>query len=192
MPHADLDDVRLHYEFDGPADKPVLALSNSLGTNLHMWDPVMPALSGDYRVLRYDMRGHGESTVSPGLYTIPHLAEDLLSLTDTLGIKQFFFCGLSVGGMIGIWLGIHAAHRLKKLVLANTAARIGTRKAGMIASRKSRAAGSLPSQMASSSAGSRLAFVRRSPGRWRPRARCCWPRRRLDMLPQVPPFAIWT
>lgn len=126
MPHADLDDVRLHYEFDGPADKPVLALSNSLGTNLHMWDTVVPALSGDYRVLRYDMRGHGESTVSPGPYTIPHLGEDLLSLTETLGIQQFFFCGLSVGGMIGIWLGIHAAHRLKKLVLANTAARIGT------------------------------------------------------------------
>ncbi len=126
MPHADLDDVRLHYEFDGPADKPVLVLSNSLGTNLHMWDSVMPSLTGEYHVLRYDMRGHGESTVSPGLYTIPHVAEDLLSLTDTLGIKRFFFCGLSVGGMIGIWLGIHAAHRLKKLVLANTAARIGT------------------------------------------------------------------
>jgi 3-oxoadipate enol-lactonase len=125
MPHADLDDVRLYYEFDGPADKPVLVLSNSLGTNLHMWDPVMPSLTGGYRVLRYDMRGHGQSTVSPGLYTIPHLAEDLLSLTDTLGIQKFFFCGLSVGGMIGIWLGIHAAHRLKKLVLANTAACIG-------------------------------------------------------------------
>jgi 3-oxoadipate enol-lactonase len=127
MPYADLDDVRLHYEFDGPADKPVLALSSSLGTNLHMWDRVIASLTGEYRVLRYDMRGHGESSVPTGSYMISHLAEDFLSLADTLEIRQCVFCGLSVGGMIGIWLGIHASQRLKKLVLANTAARIGTR-----------------------------------------------------------------
>jgi 3-oxoadipate enol-lactonase len=126
MPYADLDDVRLHYEFDGPADRPVLALSNSLGTNLHMWDRLIPSLTGAYRVLRYDMRGHGESSDPTGPYMIAQLGEDFLSLADTLGIRQLFFCGLSVGGMIGIWLGIHAPQRLQKLVLANTAARIGT------------------------------------------------------------------
>jgi 3-oxoadipate enol-lactonase len=126
MPYADLDDVRLHYEFDGPADRPVLALSNSLGTNLHMWDGLIPSLIGEYRVLRYDMRGHGESSVPNGPYMIAQLGEDFLFLADTLGIRRLFFCGLSVGGMIGIWLGIHAPQRLQKLVLANTAARIGT------------------------------------------------------------------
>src|SRR5471032_3214681 len=88
MPYADLDDVRLHYEFDGPADKPVLALSSSLGTNLHMWDRVIASLTGEYRVLRYDMRGHGESSVPTGSYMISHLAEDFLSLADTLEIRQ--------------------------------------------------------------------------------------------------------
>ena len=126
MPDVDLDQVRIHYQFDGPANGPVLVLSNSLGTGLPMWDRVLPAFTQQYRVLRYDTRGQGASSVPPGPYTLEVLAQDVLSLLSTLGIEHCFFCGLSLGGMTGIWLGIHAQDRVRKLVLANTAAHIGT------------------------------------------------------------------
>jgi 3-oxoadipate enol-lactonase len=124
MPDLDLRDVRIRYQFDGPENGPLLVLSNSLGTSFHMWDRVMPALTKHYRVLRYDTRGQGASSVPPGPYTIKLLASDLLSLLDVLSIEHCFFCGLSLGGMTGIWLGIHAQARMQKLILANTAARI--------------------------------------------------------------------
>jgi 3-oxoadipate enol-lactonase len=126
MPDADLDQVRIHYQFDGPETAPVVVLSNSLGCGLRMWDRVMPAFTQQYRVLRYDTRGQGASSVPQGPYTLELLAHDVLSLLSVLGIEHCFFCGLSLGGMTGIWLGIHAQDRVRKLVLANTAARIGT------------------------------------------------------------------
>jgi len=126
MPVLKLADGDLNYRFDGPADKPVLVLSNSLGTDLGMWDAQIPAFAEHFRVLRYDTRGHGLSLVSPGPYSIEQLGRDLLALLDGLGIRKASFCGLSMGGLIGQWLGIHAGERLGKLVLCNTAAKIGS------------------------------------------------------------------
>lgn len=125
MPFIDVNDGRLHYRFDGPSDAPVLLLSNSLGTDLTMWGPQVPAFSRTFRVLRYDSRGHGASSVTPGPYTLEQLAGDALALLDGLGLTRVHFCGLSLGGMVGMWLGTHAPERVDRLVLANTAAHIG-------------------------------------------------------------------
>ncbi|MDB6145657.1 MAG: pcaD [Pseudomonas sp.] len=125
MGFVQLADGELHYQLEGPLDAPVLVLSNSLGTDLHMWDTQMPVFSKHFRVLRYDTRGHGHSLVTPGPYSIEQLGRDVLALLDGLGIKQAHFCGLSMGGLIGQWLGIHANDRLRKLVVCNTAAKIG-------------------------------------------------------------------
>ncbi len=126
MPFADVAGAQLHYRFDGAEDAPVVMLSNSLGTNLSMWDGQLPALARRYRVLRYDSRGHGQSAATPGPYTIEQLARDALGLLDSLDLVQVSFCGLSMGGMVGQWLGANAAQRVSRLVLCNTAARIGT------------------------------------------------------------------
>ncbi|KAF1069231.1 MAG: 3-oxoadipate enol-lactonase 2 [Pseudomonas citronellolis] len=126
MPFARLADGDLHYQLDGPADAPVLVLSNSLGTDLHMWDAQIAAFSQHFRVLRYDTRGHGASLVTPGPYSIEQNARDVLALLDQLDIAQASFCGLSMGGLIGQWLGIHAGPRIQRLVLCNTAAKIGS------------------------------------------------------------------
>jgi 3-oxoadipate enol-lactonase len=126
MPTARLPDVTLHYRIDGDASSPPLLLSNSLGTSLEMWEPQMAALAGRFRVIRYDSRGHGQSTATRGPYTIEQVANDALGLLDALKIPRAHFCGLSMGGMVGMWLGIHAPQRIDRLVLANTAARIGT------------------------------------------------------------------
>lgn len=120
-----LADGELHYQLEGPVDAPVLVLSNSLGTDLHMWDTQMPVFTRHFRVLRYDTRGHGQSLVTPGEYSIEELGRDVLALLDGLSIQQAHFCGLSMGGLIGQWLGIHANDRLHKLVVCNTAAKIG-------------------------------------------------------------------
>jgi 3-oxoadipate enol-lactonase len=126
VPFAHLTDVRLHYRIDGDAASPPLLLSNSLGTSLEMWQPQMPALAGRYRVVRYDSRGHGQSEVTPGPYTIDQLASDASGLLDTLSIPRAHVCGLSMGGGVAMWLAIHAPERVDRLVLANTGARIGT------------------------------------------------------------------
>ncbi|MEP7328017.1 MAG: 3-oxoadipate enol-lactonase [Betaproteobacteria bacterium] len=123
MPFADLPGIRLHYRIDGAADAPVLIMSNSLGTTIDMWAPQLAAMRG-MRVLRYDTRGHGKSGLTSGPYTIEVLGRDVLALADHLRIDRFDFCGLSMGGMTGQWLGIHAPTRLRRLILANTAARI--------------------------------------------------------------------
>jgi 3-oxoadipate enol-lactonase len=118
--------ARIHYAIEGPDGAPILAFSNSLGTNYSMWDPQTQELRKKLRVLRYDTRGHGESAVTPGRYTIEQLGNDFLGLLDALKIGRVHFCGLSMGGMIGMWLGIHTPSRLNKLVLCNTGAKIGT------------------------------------------------------------------
>ena len=126
MPVVTLADGDLNYQLDGPADAPVLVLSNSLGTNLHMWDAQIPAFTEHFRVLRYDTRGHGQSLVSSGSYSIEQNGHDVLALLDALDIQKAHFCGLSMGGLIGQWLGIHAPERIERLVLCNTAAKIGS------------------------------------------------------------------
>jgi len=117
-------DARFHYRIDGPEGAPVVMLSNSLGTSLSMWDPQIAALAATHRVLRYDSRGHGQSEVTGGPYTIEQLARDALHVMNALGIDRARFCGLSMGGMVGQWLGANAPQRFAKLVLCNTAALI--------------------------------------------------------------------
>jgi 3-oxoadipate enol-lactonase len=126
MTYTNVNGARFHYRLDGAADAPVVVLSNSLGTNLAMWDAQIPALAQKFRVLRYDSRGHGLSEVTPGPYTIAGLAQDVVGLLDALQIPTAHYCGISVSGLIGQWLGIHAAKRFKSLTPCNTAARIGT------------------------------------------------------------------
>src|SRR5258705_13366060 len=123
MPFADLADVRLHYRFDGPVGAPVLMLSNSLGTDLAMWEAQMPRLTRDHRVLRYDTRGHGQSAVPPGPYTNEHLGRDVVALLDHLALDRVTFCGFSLGGMTGMRLGVHANEITGRQGQANTPAR---------------------------------------------------------------------
>lgn len=125
MLSIELPSGKFMYRFDGPADAPVLTLSNSLGTDSTMWDPQMPTLERYFRVLRYDSRGHGASVVSPGPYTIELLGRDALALLDALNIRRTHFCGLSMGGMVGMWLAEHVPERIDHLALCNTAARMG-------------------------------------------------------------------
>jgi len=125
MPFIESGDLRLNYRFDG-LQRPVIVLSNSLGTNLSMWDPQATVLCEKFCVLRYDTRGHGLSSVTPGPYSIEQLGRDVITLLDALKVESAYFCGLSMGGMIGMWLGVNAASRMKGLVLCSTAAKIGT------------------------------------------------------------------
>ncbi|HHW2043016.1 TPA: alpha/beta fold hydrolase [Pseudomonas aeruginosa] len=122
---ATSDGASLAYRLDGAAEKPLLALSNSIGTTLHMWDAQLPALTRHFRVLRYDARGHGASSVSPGPYTLARLGEDVLELFDALEVRRAHFLGLSLGGIVGQWLALHAPQRIERLVLANTSAWLG-------------------------------------------------------------------
>ncbi len=111
--------VALHHEQTGPADAPVLLMGGSLGTNLAMWDPQLPALAGR-RVIRFDHRGHGRSPAPLGPYSIADLGADVLALMDRLGIERADYCGLSIGGMTGQWLAINAPERIARLVLICT------------------------------------------------------------------------
>ncbi len=126
MPFAQLEDVRIHYDLAGPAGAPILVFSNSLGATLSMWDPQTPAFQKQFRILRYDTRGHGQSSATPGPYTIEQLARDVLALLDHLNLDRVYFCGLSMGGQTGMWLALNAADRFHRLVLCNTAAKIGS------------------------------------------------------------------
>ena len=116
----------LHHEISGPHDAPCIVLSTSLGATMQMWQPQMHALTQHFRVLRYDMRGHGASPSPAGPYSISDLGNDVLELLDHHNIRSAHFCGLSLGGVIGQWLGIHASDRIQKLILCNTAAKVGT------------------------------------------------------------------
>jgi 3-oxoadipate enol-lactonase len=125
MPIAHINGGHIHYEIQGQANAPALILSNSLGTNFSMWDAQMPELRKHFRVLRYDTRGHGQSEVTPGPYSFDQLGRDVLALADTVDMGTFSFCGLSMGGVTGMWLALHAEKRLHKLVLCSTGAKIG-------------------------------------------------------------------
>ena len=125
MPFVDAGGTRLFHRFDGSPQRPVLVLSNSLGSDLRMWDAQVPAFAERFRVLRYDSRGHGQSAVPPGPYRIEDLGRDLLALLDALGLERVHFCGLSKGGMVGMWLAVNAPDRVERLVLCNTSAYLG-------------------------------------------------------------------
>lgn len=116
------DGCPLYVAVDGPPSAPVLMLSNSLGTDLRLWDGNVPAWSTAFRVVRYDRRGHGRS----GLGDAPHIMDtygrDALSIMDALGLESVHWCGLSMGGMVGQWLAVHAPQRIGRLILSNTSA----------------------------------------------------------------------
>jgi 3-oxoadipate enol-lactonase len=123
MPDIKTDDgCVIHVEVEGPERAPVLMLSNSLGTNLHMWDEQVGPFTQHFRLVRYDRRGHGRSGVPKGPYTMERLGRDVLAVLDGLGIAKINWCGLSMGGMVGMWLGANAADRINRLILSNTSA----------------------------------------------------------------------
>lgn len=121
MPMIDAGDgCLLNVSVDGRESGPTLMLSNSLGCTLHMWEPQMAALAKEFRVIRYDRRGHGKSTVAPGPYSMERFGRDVLAILDDLNIEKVHWCGLSMGGMVGQWLGANAPERLGRVILANT------------------------------------------------------------------------
>jgi 3-oxoadipate enol-lactonase len=127
MPKITMDDgCRIHVEVEGKDKGPVLMLSNSLGTNLTMWDGQMKAFGKAFRVVRYDSRGHGKSDAPAGPYSIARLGRDALAVMDALKLDKVHWCGLSKGGMVGQWVATHAPDRIGKLVLCNTAAQMPT------------------------------------------------------------------
>jgi 3-oxoadipate enol-lactonase len=112
--------IEVPYRVDGAEDAPPLVLSNSLGSTSEMWDPQVPALSERFRLIRYEHRGHGDAPVPPEPYDLDDLGGDVVALLDRLGIERTDFCGLSLGGMVGMWLGINAPERIRRLVLLCT------------------------------------------------------------------------
>jgi 3-oxoadipate enol-lactonase len=125
MPFIEAHGARLRYRLEGKSGAPIIVFSNSLGTSLSMWDPQVAALRDDFRILRYDTRGHGLSSVPAAPYTQQQLGRDVLALMDALEIRYANFCGLSMGGQVGLWLGAHAGDRFARMVLCDTAAHIG-------------------------------------------------------------------
>ena len=119
------DGCRLATAVDGPAQAPSIVLSNSLGTDMRLWERQVARLSQTLRVWRYDMRGHGRSDAPAADYTIARLGRDLLSIMDANGIATAHLCGISIGGAVSLWVAAHAPERVDRLVLANTGARIG-------------------------------------------------------------------
>ncbi len=126
MPRLSRDGRSIFYERTGVKGAPVLLLSGSLGTTYEMWDAQMEELPKHYDVVRYDMRGHGKSSTPPGPYSIDQMGGDVVALIEELRCGLAAFCGLSIGGVIGQWLAIHARQYFRAFILANTAAQIGT------------------------------------------------------------------
>jgi len=121
MPMINADDgCAINVEIAGSNNAPVLMLSNSLGTNLHMWDEQVGEWAKHFRVIRYDRRGHGKSGVPKGPYSMERFGRDVISVLDALKVRKTNWCGLSMGGMVGQWLGAYAPDRVEKLVLSNT------------------------------------------------------------------------
>jgi 3-oxoadipate enol-lactonase len=121
---ANVNNVALNYEVSGNPEKPWLTFSNSLATNLHMWDEQEAALSDDFHILRYDKRGHGESEAVPGAYTFDNLIADVVGLWDHLGIEKTHFVGLSIGGMTAQGIMLKYADRLLSVVIANSMGKV--------------------------------------------------------------------
>jgi 3-oxoadipate enol-lactonase len=117
--------IAVRHTVTGPKDAPVLVLSNSLGSTFAMWNLQADVLADHFRLVRYDIRGHGGSPVPPGPYDLADLGADALALLDHLQIERAHFAGLSLGGMTGMWLGIHAPERIDRLVLMCTSAQLG-------------------------------------------------------------------
>ena len=118
--------MTLAYDLHGADDAPVLVLSGGLGTERTMWDAQLPAFSTRYRVLRHDLPGHGASPLPDVPLAIADIGASVLELLDELAVRQASFCGLSLGGMVGMWLAAEAPERIDRLILACTGASLGT------------------------------------------------------------------
>ena len=127
MKIADLGDIRLHHKDEGPKSGPVVVFANSLGTDLRLWDSVLPHLPKGLRLIRYDKRGHGLSDCPAAPYSMGTLVRDVESLLDYLAVKDCVFVGLSIGGMIAQGLAVKRLDLMRAMVLSNTGAKIGTR-----------------------------------------------------------------
>ena len=127
MPFVIVDGTRLYYRVEGNPQAPALILSHSVGADHGMWSQQVEALEPYFRIIRYDIRGHGASDVPEGEYSIERLGRDVIALADSLKIEKFAFCGLSLGGAVALWVAIHAPERLTHLVLANTSPQFGPR-----------------------------------------------------------------
>jgi 3-oxoadipate enol-lactonase len=125
MPVLKHDRLSLYFETEGADNAPNLILSNELGTSLNVWAPQIPALSEHFQLLRYDPRGHGRSSIASGHCSIAALGEDVIALMDQAGIQRTHFCGVALGGMVGIWLASHHPQRIERLVVSNTSALAG-------------------------------------------------------------------
>jgi 3-oxoadipate enol-lactonase len=121
--------AELIYSLEGPEGAPVIAFTGSLGTDLTMWKPQSDPLGERFRVVRYDIRGHGSSAVPPTPYSIADLGTDLIALLDRLEIERVSLCGLSIGGMTSMWAAAHAPERVDRLVLCCTSAQLGPKEA---------------------------------------------------------------
>ncbi len=126
MHMVDLGDVALHYRIDGPEDGAPVVFVNSLGTDMRLWDPILPLLPQGLRILRFDKRGHGLSTCPPAPYAMGTLVSDTERLMDHLGFRDVMFVGLSIGGMIAQGLAVKRLDLMRAMVLSNTGAKIGT------------------------------------------------------------------
>lgn len=127
MSFLTINDTECHYQFDDFGHEKTIVFSNSLGTDFTMWDKQVSYLKNYVNILRYNTRGHGKSsTGSEKTYSIEMLGNDLLTLLDHLALKNIIYCGLSMGGQIGQWMGINTGKRFEKIVICNTAAKIGT------------------------------------------------------------------
>src|SRR6201990_3574100 len=120
MTMIDADGCLINVSVEGRQTRTTLMPSNSLGTTMGMWEPQMKALTQVFRVIRYDRRGHGKSGVPAGPYSIERLGRDVIAILDDLNIQKTHWCGLSIGGMVGQWLGAKSTERFNRIVLANT------------------------------------------------------------------------
>ena len=117
---AKVNGIEINYEVSGKEGAPWLVLSHSLACSVRMWDPTIEAFKGSYRILNYDMRGHGATSAPKGPYTLDMLADDVLGLMKELKIERALYCGLSIGGMIGQTIALRGKHPFQKMVLADT------------------------------------------------------------------------
>lgn len=129
MAMLEKNDVTIHYQTFGDKSNPALIFSNSLGTNYSMWQPQIDALQHDFFVICYDTRGHGQSSAPEHAYRIEELGQDVVDLLDHLQVQTANFCGISMGGLTGQWLAINRPEHFNKIIVSNTAAKIGNQSA---------------------------------------------------------------
>ena len=126
MPFAEFDDGTIHYHDEGTPTGPALVLAHALGTGVHLWDNILPLLPEGLRVVRYDARGHGQSSTPPAPYSMGALIRDAERLMDHLNLRESIFVGLSIGGMVAQGLAVKRPDLIRALVLSNTGAKIAT------------------------------------------------------------------